>query len=286
MHRSMLATSLALCLASIANAEEPPPPIFTPAKISLSAEPGVWYVAPSGRVRFPTTVGTSDFEYVHDLRLDYPRLSPFVELNANTPRWGGTLRATTMSANNREFTTYLPTTQLGDTTLAQGTVGSASLDYLEIEAEVRYSPFPYWKDLPETRSEKHWDTFDHRFDLVAGVRLVDFAWDVTQQISGSISPVAHADETYLIPYVGIKGSVIIDEKLTIDLTSNAGGMTGFGGKRAFAWDILVGFQYHVTENLGAQIGYRQVLLRLRDTDSQFRWDGAQAGLYFGLVARF
>jgi hypothetical protein len=215
--------------------------------------------------------------------MDSPRLSPFVELNMSTTRWGGTVRAMTMSENGREFTATTPL-HLGDTTLDTGSQARTSLDYLQIEVEGRYSPFPYWRDQDETRSTKHWQTFDHRFDLVAGVRLMDFAWDVSRSASGN--PVAHADETYIIPYVGFKGSVIIDERVTIDLTSNAGGMAGFGGQTAFAWDILVGFQYHFTEHVGAQIGYRQYLFRLNDTDSQFRWDGAQAGLYFGLVGRF
>lgn len=261
-------------------------PDLAPATLKLSAEPALWYMAPGGDIRFPTTTGAPTQEVNgDDINMDSPRLSPFFELNINAPRWGATFRGVTMSANSRGFTPSAAV-QLGDTLLASGAQAQTSLDYLQLEAEARLAIFPYWQDLPETRATKPWQTFDHRFDVVAGVRLMDFSLDVTQTISGTTSPVASADETYIMPYAGIKGSVLIEEKLSMDITTNMGGIGGFGGQTGFAWDIMVGFQYHLTPNLGAQIGYRQTLFRLSDSDTQFRWNGAQAGLYFGVVGRF
>ncbi len=279
------AATLSLAGARVLAQGEPLPDL-TPATLKLSAEPALWYMAPGGDIRFPTATNAPTQEVnADDINMDSPRLSPFFELNINAPRWGATFRGVTMSANSRGFTPSAAV-QLGDTLLAGGATAQTSLDYLQLEAEARLAIFPYWQDLPETQSTKPWQTFDHRFDVVAGVRLMDFSLDVTQTISGTTSPVASADETYLMPYAGIKGSALIEEKLTLDLTTTMGGIGGFGGQTGFAWDILVGFQYHLTPNFGAQIGYRQTLFRLSDNDTQFRWNGAQAGLYFGVVGRF
>jgi hypothetical protein len=284
---NLLVPALTLLVAgAAASAQDAALLDLAPAKLKLSAEPALWYMAPGGDIRFPTTTGAPTQEVNgDDINMDSPRLSPFFELNINAPRWGATFRGVTMSANSRGFTPSA-SVQLGDTLLAGGTTAESSLDYLQLEAEARYALFPYWQDLPETRATKPWQTFDHRLDLVAGVRLIDFSLDVTQTISGTTSPVASADETFIMPYAGFKGAVLIEEKLSMDVTSSMGGIGGFGGQTGFAWDIMVGFQYHFTPNFGAQIGYRQTLFRLSDSDTQFRWNGAQAGLYFGVVGRF
>jgi hypothetical protein len=273
-------------LTGRAMAQEPAMADFAPARLTLSAEPSLWYVAPGGNIRFPTSTGAAtEIVNAGDLNMDSPRLSPFIELNINSPTWGATFRAMNMSARSRDFTTAAAL-QLGDSALASGTVARSSLNWLQLEAEARLAIFPYWKDQAETRETKHWQTFDHRFDVVAGLRLIDFSFDVSRDIANVATPVASAESTYIMPYAGFKGSAIIEEQLTIDLTSNFGGIGGFDGKTAFNWDILVGFQYHITPHFGAQIGYRQLLFRLGEDDTDFQWNGAQAGLYFGLVGRF
>lgn len=285
MRHVVFAVAVVSSLVTRSPAQDAAPADLSVATLSLSVEPGVWYLAPGGQFRFPSA-SSSDHIHAEDINMDNPRLSPFVELNVNAgSRWGGTLRAVTMAANSREFTTAAPL-QFGDTALPSGTTARASFDFLQVEAEVRYALYPYWRTQPETASTKHWQNLDHRFDLVGGVRLLDFNLDVSRDVSGTSTPVADASATFVMPYAGIKGSVIIAEKLTIDLTTSFGGMAGLSQKQSFAWDILVGFQYHLTPNLGAQIGYRQFLLRLNETDSHLKWDGATAGLYFGFVGTF
>lgn len=287
MRRTVFAVAVVSGLAALSAGQEASTPDLSRPKLTLSVEPSVWYVAPGGQIRFPSVAASlTDDIRLENINMDSPRLSPFVELNVHSgSRWGGTLRVVTMSANSRGFTTSSPM-QFGDTALPGGTTASTSLDYLQAEAEVRYALYPYWRDEETTRSTMHWDTLDHRLDLVGGVRLLDFSLGVSRDVSGVSTPVAAANSTFVMPYAGIKGSVIIAEKLTIDLTTNFGGMAGLGHKQSFAWDILVGFQYHATPNLGVQIGYRQLLLRLNETDSHLKWDGATAGLYFGFVGTF
>lgn len=285
MLRNVLAFVLVSSLASIASGQDSGE--LTAATLRLSAEPGVWYVAPGGQFRFPS-IGPASPSHIHmeDINMDSPRLSPFVELNVNAgSRWGASLRAVALSANSRGFTTGAAT-QFGDTTLPAGTPARTSLDYLQAEAEVRYALYPYWKDEEATRASMNWQNLDHRFDFVGGVRLIDFNMMVARDVSGVPTTVAEADSTFIMPYLGIKGSVVIAEKVTIDLATSFGGLAGLDHKQSFAWDMLVGFQYHVTPHLGAQIGYRQLLLRLNETDTHLKWDGAVAGLYFGFVGTF
>ncbi len=272
-------------LGATARAQDLKTEIVNGARLSLSAEPGVWFAAPGGDVRFPrSTPGPSNSILATTMNMDSPRLSPTIEINvSSTERWGGTLRAFTYSATNRGFVS--PTSyQLGDNVLSSGATARASLDYTSIELEARYRLQRPWRDLPGERTVRPVDEFDRSLDLVAGLRVIDFSLDVSQVGPGGVTPVASADSTFVMPEVGVKGTLELYEQATIDLQTTFGGM--LGNETSFAWDIMVGFQWRPIDNVGFQLGYRQLLYRLSEDDSQLQWDGAVAGFYASLVVRF
>jgi hypothetical protein len=91
-----------------------------------------------------------------------------------------------------------------------------------------------------------------------------------------------------MPIIGGKLTMDITRRFTIDLQTTFGYFTDGGDKASFTWDIFPGFTYYPLENVGLQIGYRQLLYRLESgtKDQPFEWAGAMAGIYGGLSIRF
>jgi len=293
MHRARVPALLALPVlsASTGLAQEPSSPgaLAPPkARVTLSFEPSVWYVAPGGKVRFPG-VGSSTLR-MQDINMDSPRLSSSFELNADAGRWGGTIRASIFGATDRGFTLQRDAVLNNVTTGAQGVLVPAgapartSLDFTSLELEARYRLVQEWRD---TDPSKPWRDMDRRLDIVAGVRLIDYDLDLqTQRPSGAGTEPVHARSggTYPMPLAGLKGAVELNEQWTFDLQTTFAGVVG--NREAFSWDIMVGFQFRPIPNVAAQVGYRQLLFRLHDGSTGPSWDGALAGFFGGLVIRF
>ncbi len=286
--RALALLALAVLSASTGLAQETPPLAPPKARVTLSFEPSVWYVAPGGKARFPGA-GASTLRF-QDINMDSPRLSSSFELNADAGRWGGTIRASIFGATDRGFTTPRDAVLNNVTTGAQGVLVPAgapartSLDFASLELEARYRLVQEWRDADPG---KPWRDMDRRVDVVFGVRLIDYDLDIqTQRPSGAGTELIHARSggTYPMPLVGLKGAVELNEQWTFDLQTTFAGMAG--NRQAFSWDIMVGFQFRPISNVAAQVGYRQLLYRLHDGSTGPSWDGAMAGFFGGLVIRF
>ncbi len=281
-HRTWVAVGYGLVTLSAHAAQDEPLWIDSPAaqRWTLSAEPSVWYTAPSGKVRLPGGTSTAKAELA-DLNLDSPRLSPSGEINLRHARWGVALRGYSFAVTDQ--VPELPSAAASLGSLAGlGPVSNArlSLEIREFEAEGSYRFF-VWENTP--RDEGGFRARSS-LDAIVGLRYVEMDWSVSGLASGS--PVEQSvGEEFLHPIVGLKFSLDLFEQATIDAQNTFGFMTG--SRESFTWDILVGFQWRPTEHFGAQIGYRQVLMRMNDgEDEGFSYEGAMAGIYVGAVFKF
>lgn len=274
--------------ASVCRAEGDGAPVAAsaPEKLTLSFEPWVWFVAPGGDFRYPRSGGGAvPLVNLGDLNMDSPRVTPGFELNVNQGRWGGTVRFFAFGSEDRGSTFSTPLV-LGDTSFEAGTPIRTSLDFTDVEVEGRYRVVPEDGWMGTGRA---WPT-DRYLDVVFGARLIDFEMR-SEQDTGEGVNAARANESFAMPLVGLKGgfeayrdAVETDNRFTLDLQTTFAFWPG--NRHAFVWDIMPGFVWRPVANVGVQAGYRQLLIRLRDSESDFEWSGALAGLYFGVVVRF
>lgn len=245
-------------------------------KWELSAEPGVWYVAPSGKASFPASSGPRGPKiFLNDMNMDSPRIAPAAEVNLRRGDWGIAVRGFQFSSSDQNWTAPYAS-RIGTIDFVPGDQFQTSLDFgtLEVEGSYRFLDTGY---LPEN-SGKDW-RIHAALDAVAGARLYDIDFRV-DRLSGTPASVRES-LVFAELLAGVKGSLQITDQWTIDLQTTFGGLTD-----SFSWDIMPGFQWHPFRNFGLQIGYRQLLFRINKGDDGLKWDGALAGLSFGIVVRF
>jgi hypothetical protein len=241
----------------------------------LRFEPAVWYVAPGGRFHLPGEPAGTEETWVSDVNLDSPRASPFGELHLRTSeKWRFTFSAFSLEQENRgtianDFGTF------GPHAYSPGDPLEASLNLVSGEITAA------WR-LPFELGKKSQD-FEGRAELIGGARFIDFGLELSAP-SGTVSE----DLFYLEPIVGFKVNLEVTQQFTIDLQNTFGYWSDGADKRSMTWDILVGFMYFPLENVGIQIGYRQLLLDLEEGKGEefFEYHGAAAGVYGGLSIRF
>lgn len=92
-----------------------------------------------------------------------------------------------------------------------------------------------------------------KLDVLAGARItsVDATMNVTsfRGVTRSIG----ADETFVDPLIGFKGTTAINEKWDIMYGGTIG---GFGVNSDLIWDAMLGFGYHFNDSITGIAGYR------------------------------
>lgn len=245
-------------------------------KWELSAEPGLWYVAPSGKASFPASSGVRGPKiFLNDLNMDSPRLSPSAEINLRRGDWGVSVRGFMFSSSDQNWTAPYAS-RIGTLDFVPGDRFQTSLDFGTLEIEGSYRFLDSGR-LPENAG-KDWK-FRATLDGVFGARLYDIDFRV-DRVSGTAATVRESI-TLVEALGGVKGSIEISDEWTVDLLTTFGGLN-----ESFSWDIMPGFQWRPFRNFGVQIGYRQLLFRIDKGDDGMKWDGAMAGLSFGIVVRF
>lgn len=242
----------------------------------LSAEPALWYVAPSGKANFAASSGPRGPKiFLNDMSMDSPRLSPAAEINLRRGNWGVSVRGFMFSSSGQDWSaTYA--SRIGTIDFVPGDQFQTSLDFGTFELEGMYR-FLDTGGLPAGSGEA-WKV-RAALDGVFGARLYDIDFRV-DRVSGS--PATARESATLIEVLGgVKGSLDIGNDWTLDLLTTFGGLN-----ETFSWDIMPGFQWKPFRNFGVQIGYRQLLFRIDQGDEGMKWDGALAGLSFGIVVRF
>jgi hypothetical protein len=112
----------------------------------------------------------------------------------------------------------------------------------------------------------------------AGLRMI--APDVDTTTGGG--DFSGSDE-FLFPLVGLRIELEILEWLSLDTGADFGGLDLLGDD-AYSFDWTVNIRVMLTDNIGAQIGFRQMYMNLESDDVLL--DGSIGGLMAGLTIRF
>jgi hypothetical protein len=240
----------------------------------LRFEPSVWYVSPGGRFNLPGEPAGTAETWLSDLNLDSPRASPYGELHLKASEdWRFILSAFALEEDSRGAIAAQPGF-VGPHAYATGDPLESSFSLASAEAVAA------WR-LPFELGRRYAD-FEGRVELIGGFRAISMDLDLAAP-AGSVSH----DSVYIEPVFGMRANFEIMQRFTCDL-QNTFGYFSDGEKRSATWDITVGFMYFPLENVGVQVGYRQILLDTEEGEGEdrFQYHGAAAGIFAGATIRF
>jgi hypothetical protein len=253
---------------------------------TIKFEPAMWYVAPNGKVRLPGSSGAGNGEtfVVGDLNLDSPRPSLFGELQFKRGDWRIILEGASVSTGDRGAIAD-ESGQIGSAQFAPGDSLRSSLDLTTFSAAGAYAFYGFESEETSTGRVRARSTLL----ALAGARALDTSIDTVvfpMDSTGTPASVGY-DSMHAHPYAGVRWELEVLEDFTVDVTTTLGGWST-GDSESWSSDILVGFQWNPTPYIGAQIGYRQLLLGIEDGEAptEFAWQGGLAGVYAGLTLRF
>ncbi|HZW09174.1 MAG TPA: hypothetical protein VFF69_04655 [Phycisphaerales bacterium] len=253
---------------------------------TIKFEPAMWYVAPNGNVRLPGSSGAGNGETytVGDLNLDSPRPSLFGELQLKRGDWRISVEGASFATDDRGAIAD-EAGQIGAVPFSAGDSLRSSLDLTTFSAAGAYAFHGFESGEMTSGGVKARSTLL----AVAGIRAVDVSFDtaVLPMDSTGTPGTAGGDAMHAHPFAGVRWELEVLEDFTIDVTATLGGLPS-GESESWSSDILVGFQWNPTPHIGAQIGYRQLLLGVEDGEAptEFAWQGGLAGVYAGLTLRF
>ncbi len=246
---------------------------WEPPEYTLQVEPMLWRPALQGDVSLPGSGSKVDVE---DLNIDEPQLAPFVEVTYRSDAWQ--VRASGFGFENDTTHRARRAINIGELSIAEDERVNSEFDLFSAQLVVAKR---IWR---RSFDAEHMDSgVALSLDLGLGARVFDYELDI--DILGGDSQ--SDDQFFWHPMIGSKLSIDMYDDFTIDVDINFGYME-YSDTSAAALDILVGFQWHITENIGTQMGYRFLYMDLEDGSSNDRleFDGALAGLYWSLVIRF
>lgn len=244
---------------------------------SLQFEPAVWYVAPGGRVRLPGSPTGTDRVRLEDVNLDTPRLSPYGELHLRTGEWRFMVSGVATDLKSRGAVAQEPL-WIGPTLVSPGERTVGSIDFASAEVNVAYRI-----TIPDEIAGQGGPEFRGTLEALWGLRMYTLSFEFDTP-----SASARYSDLFFEPLVGLKYTMEIYERFNIDVQASIGAFDDGGHRRVISYDILAGFSYRPTENIGVQIGYRNLAYSMRSGSGidQFKYGGALAGLYGGVLIRF
>lgn len=241
---------------------------------TLEIEPSAWFVAPGGKGRLPGSTARQRFE---DLNLDSPRFSPQLEARFRSGKWGIEASGMHFEISDRNATQSAGGT-LGDVSFSAGDSLSSDFKFTSIELMGSYQFFGETLSFRDDGKRK----FGYSVEGLLGGRF----YDVEQKVT-SATATDKGDGTWIEPVAGARLELEFHQEFTLDVRTNFGYLPA-GGKESLSWDIAVGGTWRPFENFGVQVGYRQLMVKLRDGDDtgRYEFDGAMAGLFVGASLRF
>lgn len=264
----------------------PAPTITDPAdpKWTVSIEPIVWYVGPSGDLKLPAgaAVTPSDSVDINDLNIDSPRLSPAGTFRIASERWSFRFFGSNYAIDHTQ--TVSESFQLGDISFAPGDQAHTELSYGIYEITAAYRFFEYdW-----AKESAHPETADQvllTLSAYGGALMQDV--DVSVQSVGASGPGSDYSNLFVQPIIGLDLTLELADQFAIDLRLSGGGLP-LDDESSASFDIAVAFTWQATENVGVQIGWRQLAFWLSDGEDQdeFEFNGRLAGLFAGCTIRF
>lgn len=262
--------------------EQPAAELAAKPRWTIEVEPAVYYVAPGGDLRLPSSAGRGDKVKIDSLNLDSPRVSPYLEFTVKPSRWGVTASGFWFETNNDE-STQSESGQIGSIAFAPGDRLESQMTFWSAEAQVLYRLV----DDHVLRDASGEESMLVSLDVRLGARVYDVDTSVTALSGVSSGANSAADKFFAEPVIGMKGEIDIYRCFTLDLTTTFG-VGPWGDSSSYSWDIIVGGAWRPIENVGVLIGYRQLLFSLEDGNGadEFEFTGAMAGVYGGIELRF
>ncbi len=241
---------------------------------TLEIEPSAWFVAPGGKGGLPGSSSRRKFE---DLNLDSPRFSPQIEARFRSGKWGVEASGMHFEISDRNATQPSGGT-LGDAAFSAGDTLSSDFEFTSVQLMGTYQLFGQTLSFRDDGKRK----FAYSIEAMLGGRF----YDVEQRVASATASDT-GDGTWIEPVAGARLEMEFHESFTLDVRTDFGYLPA-GGKESLSWDIAVGGTWRPFDNFGVQIGYRQLLVRLRDGDDaeRYSFDGAMAGLSAGVSIRF
>jgi hypothetical protein len=278
---TLLATP-AFAQATPAEAPPPAPPAVVqaldakPSLYQIQVQPRVWYVGLSGDLTLPGTPVNTAATTLNELNLDSPQAAPFGNATIRFGNW--TVNLSAASTSSDRSTTAQANGQIGTFTFLAGDPIRSSFDFTTAEASVGYS-LGTWSRTPRP---------DGSFGVVADLALIAGArlYDIKAGVGATSPTTSEADEFFFEPIVGGRLELNLAKDFSIDVQSTFGYLPA--DREAASWDIEVAFAWRIVENLGLQVGYRNMFIHLESGSdaSRFEWEGGVAGVFAGLQLRF
>lgn len=251
---------------------------------TISLEPGLWYASPTGTIRLPGGEGGSggggggsDAFTLDELGLDRPSLEPAGQVHLQGDRWRLTVGGFWLSAE-QDGTIDTPGV-LGSVPVGAGDRVETDLEVWNADVYGSYRLARYVDGTTDTGGDK----FVFGFDVLAGARALGVEYDSVVESGGFEVGRAGVDETYLQPIVGARMEFRLYERIILDVAADAGYIST-GGEELRTLNVRVGISIEPVENVGLQVGYRNLDIDLEDGD--FEWDGGIAGFFWGVRVLF
>ncbi len=280
--RSIVLGQLVALAAAAQDGVVPPPdapaaaPDRRPEAWSLQIEPTFWLAALGGDVN----IGGAGDVSVETLDVDDANPAAAGEIHFRHERLTFTVFGAGVGID--ESSTARSAFSAGNLAIAQGAPIDTELDYVNAHATVGYRVWN-WPPAAQTDRWKGPAYADSDvtigLDLVAGARL---HWMDVEIRSGGGS--AGGDGVFVQPIIGARLELELTRAFSIDLGLDAGWWPG-DSSGSTSVSVIVGFQWRPWENVGFQIGFRQMFFDLRDED-ELEYDGSIGGLMAAVVLRF
>ncbi len=251
---------------------------------TVQLRPWVWYVAPSGDLRLPLAAGASGTPGevdLDDINADATRLRPAGDLDIAA---GELLFSFSGASYELSRTGQAPRTgvNLGGISVSPAQRFDLNFEYSTFELTLGYRFLHHDFQAASKSPEDAVPVVVSLYGLVGG-RVHDLSIDFRASGTG---PTASYDELLGEPLIGARLIAEFTPQFGIDILGTVGYFPS--DPETFSVDIRAGFSWTPLENVGVQIGYRQLLVDIEDGDNpaQFTYDGGFAGLFTGLVLRF
>lgn len=257
-------------------------PSFDPAAIdpgwSFRIEPAVAFMAFDGDISFAGPAPSTPALEVETLNLDSAVIGPYGELHARKGRWSLTSRAVNISVEGDAAATSAGL--LGGVAFVAGDTLSSSITYTNADVLAGYRFFSRLTGVDAFGREE----LRIALDAQVGVRLHDF--ELESRLPASLAAES-AEGFFAEPVGGLAFDLSYRQTYGFDLYINGGGFDT-GSRDSTSFDVGVSFAYQPRPWIGAQIGYRLLVIDLRDGQGAgaFEYDGSLAGLYWGLRLAF
>ncbi|XVJ60887.1 MAG: hypothetical protein HEQ23_16450 [Tepidisphaera sp.] len=262
-----------------ADPTNPPPLVSESAKISLyqfQAQPRLWYVGLSGDLTLPGSPANNPVATLDELNLDSPQASLSGSATVRFDRW--TVNFSAATASSDRSTVAQRAGQIGSFTFNPGDPIRSSFDLTTAELSGGYSVGTWARTQ---RADGSWG-FVADLALIGGLRV----YDVEAGVGATAPTGSRVDEFFIEPIAGARLELNLAKDFSIDVQSTFGYLPA--DRESFSWDIEVAFAWRIIDNLGFEVGYRNMFIHLEtgDDTSRFEWEGGAAGVFAGLQLRF